>query len=520
MMFTVPLGTHVAFTLLLIVLLTCGILGKSFNSPITSPKGSAGKTSIFANTEDAPIQLYSDSSSLYIKHRTFPKLGEVELSVRNGTLQIATLPTGGASKLALATSRRYYAIFGFYKLKDIHYIALVKSVSPLPDYKPEKSSILKVNQIELIALPNQTVSADTDLIMRKLTRKLNSFSFLYSVGEYDILRTLQANQDHAAPHSSSVDRFYWNKNIIKTLALNDDNNYLCTKFVNALVSASSFKLGHEMFSLVLIARRSRKQQGQRYIKRGVDKHGEVANYVEIEQILLLKGKGGISSFVQVRGSIPLYWSQPTPWKPKPDIIIVPDENSTSMQSNQSLVVQRHIRHLVRDYGLSIDADKAGFILVNLVDKNGGQGRLGRLWYDMLKSLHGSSLVENQHDITDRSLITVQDFLIPLAVKVEEKVRCKYVWMDYHFQCQNQGTHEVIKKLKAQLQPLMQSNSLLYSSNTKVSTMQRCLVRTNCVDCLDRTNVVQVTDFVFALIVSMNLMVKRAHADGTFAVGIA
>ncbi|KAK7835516.1 phosphoinositide phosphatase sac1 [Quercus suber] len=63
-----------------------------------------------------------------------------------------------------------------------------------------------------------------------------------------------------------------------------------------------------------------------YLKRGVNDRGRVANDVETEQIVLDEEvgshKGRMSSVVQMRGSIPLFWSQEASrFSPKPDIIL-------------------------------------------------------------------------------------------------------------------------------------------------------------------------------------------------------
>ena len=63
----------------------------------------------------------------------------------------------------------------------------------------------------------------------------------------------------------------------------------------------------------------------RYLKRGVNESGRVANDVETEQILFEDVPDGfpmqISSVVQNRGSIPLFWSQETSrLNIKPDIM--------------------------------------------------------------------------------------------------------------------------------------------------------------------------------------------------------
>lgn len=66
----------------------------------------------------------------------------------------------------------------------------------------------------------------------------------------------------------------------------------------------------------------------RYLKRGVNEKGRVANDVETEQIVFEDVPDGfpmqISSVVQNRGSIPLFWSQETSrLNLKPDIICMP-----------------------------------------------------------------------------------------------------------------------------------------------------------------------------------------------------
>ena len=63
----------------------------------------------------------------------------------------------------------------------------------------------------------------------------------------------------------------------------------------------------------------------RYLRRGINDAGNVANEVEIEQIVTKEVPEGqkvpMTSVVQMRGSIPLFWSQETSvFTPQPDII--------------------------------------------------------------------------------------------------------------------------------------------------------------------------------------------------------
>ena len=59
--------------------------------------------------------------------------------------------------------------------------------------------------------------------------------------------------------------------------------------------------------LFLISRRRHAMAGTRYLARGLDDEGNVANFVETELIMTYKDK--LYSFVQIRGSVPLFWQQ-------------------------------------------------------------------------------------------------------------------------------------------------------------------------------------------------------------------
>ena len=66
--------------------------------------------------------------------------------------------------------------------------------------------------------------------------------------------------------------------------------------------------------VTVIARRNRNFAGTRYLKRGINNDGNVANDVETEQILeeistTWSDQPMISSFIHIRGSVPIYWYQ-------------------------------------------------------------------------------------------------------------------------------------------------------------------------------------------------------------------
>ena len=59
--------------------------------------------------------------------------------------------------------------------------------------------------------------------------------------------------------------------------------------------------------IMLISRRRHARGGARFFQRGIDEEANCANTVESEIVLTYDKK--VYSFVQIRGSIPLYWEQ-------------------------------------------------------------------------------------------------------------------------------------------------------------------------------------------------------------------
>ena len=77
------------------------------------------------------------------------------------------------------------------------------------------------------------------------------------------------------------------------------------------------------YIFILISRRDCMRTGSRFLTRGADIEGNVANFVETEQIITMNND--ISSWVQTRGSIPIVWYQvgSNNIRPKPMVDDVP-----------------------------------------------------------------------------------------------------------------------------------------------------------------------------------------------------
>jgi hypothetical protein len=203
------------------------------------------------------------------------------------------------------------------------------------------------------------------------------------------------------------------------------------------------------FLLTLISRRSTKRSGLRYLRRGIDDYGNCANTVETEQILsspTWDRSAKYRCFVQIRGSIPLYFSQ-SPYAFKPIPIL-----HQSAETNQAAFV-RHFDGLRERYG-SVQ-------VALLVDKHGGEAKIGEEFEQMT------------HRTNER----------------KDAPQLGFEWFDFHAECRGMK-FENVAKLVNTLHDTIKAFGESVIQGEEVCQNQAGIIRTNCMDCLDRTNVAQ------------------------------
>lgn len=126
--------------------------------------------------------------------------------------------------------------------------------------------------------------------------------------------------------------------------------------------------------MILISRRSRHMAGTRYKRRGIDPEGQVANYVETEQMFRLDKH--VVSFVQVRGSIPVFWSQVGhSYRPPPKL----DRSEAETQS----AFEKHFQQQLDIYSKQV--------IVNLIEVNGRESVLGHAYLNHVLTLDNPDL---------------------------------------------------------------------------------------------------------------------------------
>lgn len=217
--------------------------------------------------------------------------------------------------------------------------------------------------------------------------------------------------------------------------------------IHGFVSQSNVSIFGRPVHVCLIARRSSRFAGTRFLKRGANFTGDVANKVESEQIVVDGNR--FCSYIQMRGSIPSHWKQDvSKMVPKPPI-------SLDLCDPYAVTPGKHYERLMFHFGTPI-------IILNLVKKRE-------------KRRHESILTEEMTG----SINYLNQFLPP-------QHRIKY----HHFDMAKKShSGNVMGSLAKFAESVVQKTGLFFKDANDIS-FQTGIVRVNCVDCLDRTNTAQ------------------------------
>ncbi|KAG0593154.1 hypothetical protein M758_1G301500 [Ceratodon purpureus] len=278
-----------------------------------------------------------------------------------------------------------------------------------------------------------------------LLKTLQSTPGLYF--SYDVDLTLNAERYQAVAMSEQPslwkhadDRFLWNNQLMQELIAQKMEPYILPVIQGSFQTIESVAKGKPV-KVSLIARRSMRRAGTRMWRRGADLEGNVANFVESEQIL--ESQGYFASYTQLRGSIPVLWEQIVDLTYKPTIKTVNYENTPK-------AVERHFNDLQKRYG--------DVLAIDLINQEGSEGVLSVAFGEAMQK------ISNKH--------------------------IRYLAFDFHRIC----GHIHFERLSALYDDIREDLSrqgyYLRDPSGKVLQEQKGVVRTNCIDCLDRTNVTQ------------------------------
>lgn len=336
-------------------------------------------------------------------------------------------------------------IIGVIKLKLQSYLIIADKHLDSGEILGE--SIGKVFSYKILPTGANKLSSPEETEYLKLIKEhLNKNDLYFAINnQFDLTNNLQTQ--YTKKDVKINGEFWWNKYLCENLIEAGASKEFVTPIINGYVQSKVINFeGGKQFSYALITRKSSLRVGTRYFRRGIDEDGNVANFNETEQIVVTKDQQ-ILSFLQIRGSVPIYWSEINNLRYKPNLVV------SSKNSLDATV--KHFTKLVDNYG--------EIYCVNLVNNKGYELPIKQGYESIVNSLPP-----------------------PLNLSVH------YVYFDFHHECKNMkfANAEKLIPILSEL-GFDDSNYFHYDlTNEKIINTQNKCIRTNCMDCLDRTNVVQ------------------------------
>lgn len=426
-----------------------------------------------------------DDKVEYTQHEIRDMLTRVEVGNRQAK------SSSGLNKTISA-----FGIVGFVRFLEGYYLILItkrRRVAQLGHHV-----IYKIEDTSMIYIPSEKSdknSQETKYV--KLFQNIDLSSNFYFSYSYDITHTLQYNlancetidrneeksnvseeredgfRDPGYCRTQPHRRFAWNEYLLKSVDFHPDWIIYVT---HGFVSQANINVYGRPLYLTLIARRSQRYAGTRFLKRGSNCEGDVANEVETEQIVYDASissfrDGHFTSFVQLRGSIPSHWSQDiSKMVPKPTIVM--DLYDPFCRS-----AGLHFSDLLHRYGSKI-------IVLNLVKRREQKPHESVLCEEFLSTIN----YLNQFLPPELQIEYIGFDMARINKLKDASVMSRLSEIAYHA-LQSTGIFQ--SKIRVNVEP-KNNRSVKKAGGVKVDNQifQTGVVRVNCVDCLDRTNTAQ------------------------------
>jgi len=404
-----------------------------------------------------PLEVVSTPKAFILRLRDSPsKILQIERKNSHpGQYMELETPPNVTSKIAVYNA---YGILGIVVLQSengeaesylmlITGVEVVGTIQQIPVYRIVQTALVTFhprNEYFYSQMPKPPFSMMKDFIESGL--------FYFSL-DYHLTHTQQrlaALDTESEPmHRLADRRFFWNRFLARSFVNKrlDDFVTVVIRGNVAIAEGQHLPESRKECELAIISRLSCMRAGTRYNARGVNDNGDVGNFVESEQILITSNR--VSSFVQIRGSVPVFWEEPLLKSGHTPTLARTPEASTP-------AFKRHFDDLLGLY--------ERVHIINLLAKKKKELVVAEAYEDQLTRWKGLD---------------------------SEKIR--YTHFDFHAECAK-GYENISRLVNARIvkEDLVAHFGYFAKdpSSGNVLSQQHGIFRTNCLDCLDRTNVTQ------------------------------
>ncbi|XP_068722474.1 phosphatidylinositol-3-phosphatase SAC1-like isoform X2 [Montipora capricornis] len=396
------------------------------------------------------LKLHISQDKFYIEPRDQQSVGDQILEIDRVTHELSLADNEGQIPPS-AESRDIFGILGIINLLAGPYLVVITKKTLVGLIKGNE--VWKIKGTDVLAFPRATLhltekqQRNNTTYLSMVQSVLQTDSFYFSC-TYDLTHTLQrlsrTSPDFLQmPLFERADpRFVWNGHLLRPLVVQPELHKFILPVMHGFVSVTSCVIKQNTFDFILISRRSCLRAGTRFFVRGLDSEGNAANFIETEQIAQFES--GTCSFVQIRGSIPLYWSQRPNLKYKPAPLL-------NQRADHRAGFNLHLDKQRVYYG--------DLVLINLIDQVGGEKVLGDRFKETVRTVGLSSL--------------------------------RYEPFDFHKECSKMRWERLSILMDRLSEDQVKFGYFsLRDKDGQIESDQRGVFRTNCIDSLDRTNVVQ------------------------------
>uniref|UniRef100_A0AC35TPX9 SAC domain-containing protein n=1 Tax=Rhabditophanes sp. KR3021 TaxID=114890 RepID=A0AC35TPX9_9BILA len=405
------------------------------------------------------LNLYTSPDKFYFEARD--RVGSIvdskylEIDRFNGQLSLKDL-NNAPIPIEQVTLAACYGLFGIFPSDYGSLLVTIKRAETIGMLNG--SEIYKITEVDVVPFNKRSTGSTEFDVIRQIIEMIQyvvaNGSFYYS-NNFDLTKSMQWLGENSTPEFRQTSmlqradtRFTWNRFMGTDFLKNSEMGQFISPVIQGFVGIRHCNVNDHTFKLILISRRSVKRAGVRFYKRGVDGSGNPANYVETEQIVEYDPYGNsmkriFTAFVQMRGSIPLYWSQKPNLKWAPPLSVNPADDQLEaylahMKSQQFFYRGKHS-------------------IINLVNQKGKELKVGG---ELDRIVRQANL----------QFVTYHGF-------------------DFHKECHGLDWSR-LSVLKNSLTKDINEAGYFNVQETNIAKYQNGYFRTNCMDCLDRTNVVQ------------------------------
>jgi hypothetical protein len=387
-------------------------------------------------------RIYFSTDNIYLQHLQYNKI----LTIEKFSSNVYESDPDILNKVVLYGAIKPHAILGISRIGNYDFLVYVKVCVLVGSV--EEAQIFKIKETELIPIVDDITASNLSSEIKSYVngiKNLLQLGFFYSF-HYDLTNSKQKQARNKSNNilESAERKFFWNFNLYKKFNINEKLNVNKIWMVVCICGYFGIvkqMIGNSEIGLYLISRRSVHHAGTRYNTRGIDDDGHVANYIESEQII--KFSNHILSYLQIRGSAPIFFQQ-TGMTAQTQITRIPEMTSPAFL--------KHMEEIQKDYQM--------VFIVNLMNSN----------------------KPNEQVITQN---------LENQIKMNSLKSCRYYFFDF----QNECKYDNYEKLDAFINNLENVFNIFkfYCEDTNTGEIhkEQCgVMRTNCLDCLDRTNVIQ------------------------------